>query len=75
MTEETETPRPADVAGRLDGLVSARIAWRWKDSGPSSFIEGYVREVQGNLLRIADWPGGNGDWKEVDEIDYRILGR
>ncbi len=22
MTEETETPRPADVAGRLDGLVS-----------------------------------------------------
>jgi len=75
MSKETETSRPADVAGRLDGLVSARIAWRWKDYGPSPFLEGWVREVNGNLLRIADWPGGNGDWKEVDEIDYRVLER
>lgn len=28
MTEETETTRPADVAGRLDGLVSTDIAFR-----------------------------------------------
>lgn len=55
-------------------LVGARIAWRWKGvSGPAPFIDGWVREVCGNLLKIADWPGGDGSWKEVCEIEYRII--
>ena len=32
MTEETETPRPADVAGRLDGLVGQLCAAGWSDA-------------------------------------------
>ena len=27
MTEEKETPKPSDVAGRLDGLVSFHLEW------------------------------------------------
>lgn len=30
MTEETETPKPADVAGRLDGLVSHELSVLWQ---------------------------------------------
>lgn len=72
MNEETETTKPADVAGRLDGLVSGTpILWRWKDKKTGPYSEGWIRETGRDVIKVADSPFGWGYWLDLDEIEYK----
>lgn len=48
-----------------------RIAWRFK--GNQGYLEGYVKEINGKMLSIADSDYGLKQWVNIDEIEIEIL--
>ena len=50
-----------------------RIAWRSK--GNKGYCEGFVREISGKMLKIADDRFETGQWLNSEEIEIEPLNK
>lgn len=48
-----------------------KIAWRYKDN--KGYMEGYIREINGKMLLVADSGYGLKQWLNINEIEIEIL--
>ena len=56
---------------------NTRIAWRLKDNlgldQNQGYLEGYIKEINGKMLSIADSAYGIRQWINSEEIEIEIL--
>lgn len=50
-----------------------RILYKIRDSKSKMYIKGWVSEINGNMLRLADWKYGKGSWYCKADLAINIL--
>ena len=54
-------------------IEGQHIAYRWKDKNAMPFSDGWIKAINGRLVRLSDYKYGEGSWYLIDEIEWYVL--